>query len=375
MYHLQTEFEFVKLAADGSGEISAITKDGNVLRYQGTPSPDGKWIAYDDLEANMYVLNISSGESKMISTNQEGIRDFSWSPDSQWLAFVQNALNSMSQIKVYNVNDSSLFDVTTDRANSFNPKWSPDGKFMYFLSDRSFTSLVGSPWGTRQPEPYWDASEKLYHVPLKKRTRSPFRENDELMNDKKKNEASSSDKKKKKKDKKENNEEERLVVKIDQEGIQSRIEEVPIPAGNYNGLAVNDKAIYMMASGTGINSTSNLKVVKITNEDVKAKDFANGVSGFELTQNGKKMLVRKGRAYYMVDAGTGKTSLENAKISFSGWKVSINPKDDWKQIYKDAWRMERDYFYDKNMHGVDWDKMYDKYLPLVEQKHYVIVQY
>jgi tricorn protease len=357
------EFEFVKFASDGSGTISAITKDGSVLRYAGIPSPDGKYIAYDDLEANMYVLDIATGDSKKISTNNEGIRDFSWSPDSQWLAFVQTALNSMTQIKVYNVNDASLFDLTTDRANSFNPRWSPDGKFMYFLSDRNFRTLVGSPWGTRQPEPYWDASEKLYHVALKKGTRSPFREKDELMEEDETEKQESTKKKKKGEEKEKTN----VEVAIDKEGIQSRIREVPISAGNYSNLALNDKAIYMMASETGVGAKSHLKVVKITNEEIKVEEVASAVNGFELTRDGKKMLIRKGSAYFMVDAGTGKAKLDKAKIDFSGWKFSINPREDWKQIYKDAWRMERDYFYDKNMHGVDWDAMYEKYLPLVDR--------
>ena len=362
------EFEFVQFAADGSGDIKLLTNNGNLLRYQGISSPDGKWIAYDDLEANMYVLNVSTGISTKISTNQEGIRDFSWSPDSQWLAFVQTALNTMTQIKVYNVNDGSTFDLTTDRANSFNPKWGPDGKFMYFLSDRSFTTLVGSPWGTRQPDPYWDASEKVYHIALKKRTRSPFRENDELMEgEEEKEEKPEEDKKKKKKKDIPEEPEEKLVVDIDKEGIQSRIIEVPIPAGNYYNLEVNDKALYMMASETGVGAKSHLKVVKITNEDIKATDLASEVNGFEMTQDGKKLLVRKGRSYYLVDAGTGSADLNDGKINMSGWKFSINPREDWKQIFKDAWRMERDYFYDKNMHGVDWDAMYDKYAPLVER--------
>ena len=306
----------------------------------------------------MYVLNVASGVSKKISTNQEGIRDFSWSHDSQWLAFVQTALNTMTQIKVYNVNDGSTFDLTTDRANSFNPKWSPDGKFLYFLSDRSFTSLVGSPWGTRQPEPYWDASEKVYHVALKKGTRSPFREKDELMKTEKKEE----------KDKKEGESKDKKAVVIDKEGIQSRIMEVPIAAGNYYGLAVNDKAIYMMARGTGVQAKTHLKVVKITNEKVKVTTMASEVSGFEMTQDGKKLLIRKGRSYYMVNAGTDAVSkLGDSQISLKGWKFPINPREDWKQIFTDAWRMERDYFYDKNMHGVDWDGMFKKYFPLVDR--------
>lgn len=359
------EFEFVQFPANGLGTIKPLTNDKNRLRYQGIPSPDGKWMAYDDIEGNMYVLNVATGISKKISTNEEGIRDFSWSPDSQWLAFVQIALNTMTQIKVYNVNDKSTFDLTTDRANSFNPRWSPDGKFMYFLSDRSFSTLVGSPWGSRQPEPYWDASEVVYHVALKKGTRSPFREKDELMNEKKANDTSPKDKKKEKKKSKKT--EKKLIVTIDKEGIQSRISRVPVAPGNYYNLAVNDKAIYMMASETGVSAKSHLKVIKITNEKAKITNMASGVRSFEMTQDGKKLLVRKGRSYYMVNAGTGSTKLNDGKINLSGWKFSLNPRQDWKQMYKDAWRMQRDYFYDKNMHGVDWNAMYDKYLPLIDR--------
>ena len=136
------EFEFVSLPSNGQGSQKIITDNGNLLRYGGLPSSDGTWIAYDDLENNMYVLNISSGVSKKISTNQEGIGDFRWSPDSKWLAFVQTAFNTMDQIKIYNVELGASFDLTTDRANSFNPRWSRDGEFIYFLSDRNFKTNV-----------------------------------------------------------------------------------------------------------------------------------------------------------------------------------------------------------------------------------------
>ena len=360
------EFEFVSMPSNGQGSQKSITNNGDLLRYGGEPSSDGKWIAYDDLESNMYVLNISSGVSKKISTNQEGIGDFSWSPDNKWLAFVQSASNTMAQIKIYNVETGASFDLTTDRANSFNPSWSPDGKFIYFLSDRSFTSLVGSPWGTRQPEPYFDASEKIYHVALKNGTRSPFREDDELAGDTKKEDTST----KKDKKKKNKNEEKKdvLVVSIDQAGIQDRIIEVPIKPGNYNGLEVNKKALYLMSSETGVNAKRHLSFVKIDNEDVSLKRMVSDVNSFELAGNGEKILIRKGRSYHMIDAGTSKISdLSKSNINLSGWKFPITPKEDWKQIFTDAWRMERDYFYDKNMHGVDWDAMHTKYLPLVDR--------
>ncbi|RLD19795.1 MAG: protease, partial [Bacteroidetes bacterium] len=146
------------------------------------------------------------------------------------------------------------------------------------------------------------------------------------------------------------------------------IVEVPIKPGNYNGLGVTKEAIYLMSADTGVNAKSHLSVVKIGNEDVKLKTMVSEVNGFELTGNGEKILVRKGRSYYMIKAGTGKVSdLSKSKIDLSGWRFAITPREDWRQIFTDAWRMERDYFYDKNMHGVNWTAMYDKYLPLVDR--------
>ena len=351
------EFEFVSMQSNGIGDSKSITSNGSVLRYAGVPSPDGKWIAYDDLENNMFLLNIASGESTKISTNQEGIGSFSWAPDSKWLAFVQRANNTMAQIHVHGLSTGKSFELTTDRANSMSPQWSPDGKFIYFLSDRSFTTLVGSPWGSRQPEPYFDASEKLYHVALKKGIRSPFRPNDELIK---------KDKNDEKGDKK--NEDKKVSVTIDIENITRRIIEVPIKAGNYNGLAINNKAIYLATSTTGINRKTHLGVVKIDNKDVKLKKMIEGIRSFDMTADGKKILVRKGSVYYMITAGTSKVSdLNDAKIDLSGWKFAITPQEDWKQLFTDAWRMERDYFYDKNMHGVNWQAMHDKYFPLVNR--------
>jgi len=223
---------------------------------------------------------------------------------------------------------------------------------------------VRSPWGTRQPEPYFDASEKIYHVALKKGTRSPFRPNDELFS---KDEKKETDKNGKKKDEDKEKENEVEVV-IDQDGIKERIEEVPIKPGNYSSLALNKKAIYMISGETGVNAKRHLSFVKIDNEKVEVKNMVNEVSGFEITADGKKLLITKGKDYYVTDAGTKeKASLKEKKISLSGWKFPIIPRDDWKQIFTDAWRMERDYFYDKNMHGVDWKGMHDKYLPLVDR--------
>jgi tricorn protease len=344
------EFEFVQFAASGHDKVKQLTKDKHGLRYEGTPSPDGKYLAVDDIEKNMFIINLSTGQSKKISSNQQGIRDFAWSPDSQWLAFVQKASNGLAQIKVYNIIDGSVFDLTNDRSNNFSVKWSPDGQFIYFLSDRGFNTLIGNPRGARLGGVYWDKPISVYHVALKKGVRSPFRERDELSI-----EPSETDKPKGK-----------IVVNIDKNDIQSRTMTVPIVSGNYSKIEVNDNAIYILAQETGSNDNAHLKAVKITHEKTELTDVAIKVSGFELTKDGKKLLIRKDESYFMVGAGTTSVKLDDP-IDLSGCAFSMNPREDWKQLYRDAWRMERDYFYDKNMHGVDWNAMYDKYLPLVDR--------
>jgi hypothetical protein len=87
-----------------------------------------------------------------------------------------------------------------------------------------------------------------------------------------------------------------------------------------------------------------------------------------LSLDGKKILVRKGDSLYVIDAKPAKVSkLADNKVDLEGWSFSIDVRDDWRQIFVDAWRLERDYFYDPNMHGVDWDGVLQKYLPLVDR--------
>ena len=342
------EFEFVSIPANGVGNHEALTDDGEILRYKGVPSKDGKWIAYDDLLNRLWLLNIATGEQKVISTNEEGIGTIRWSPDDKWVAFEQNALNTFMQLIAYNVETGSHIEFTSDRANSVSPSWSHDGEFLYFLSDRHFRSLVGSPWGSRQPEPYFDQKWKVYHVALQPGTRSPFRPGDELFED--------SDEKP-----------DSVVIEIDADGLISRTAEVPIKPGNYRGLMVNKSGLFMLSSGTGIGSSTDLVGVKFTNDNPKATTIAEGVRSFSFSGDAKKMLVRKGSGLHVIDAKVSKADLSDAKVDLSDWKFPIDVKEDWKQIYTDAWRMERDYFYDENMHGVDWDKMYEKYLPMLDR--------
>ncbi len=356
------EFEFVALPAEGIGAEKALTKDGEILRFEGVPSPDGKGLAYKDLLERMFILDLNTGKSKRISKLDNYVGNPAWSPDGKWLAYEESADNLMTRIVLYNTATDKSAYLTTDRANSQSPAWSADGRFIYFLSDRSFTSLVGSPWGSRQPEPYFEARYKVYHTALKSGTRSPFREADELQQEEEATESESDSKGKAKEKEKE------VTVSIDLDGIQERLEEVPVSPGNYRNLQVSDQAIYLMERGSGLRPKSDLKALKIGNDSPELKTVVSDLRTYDLTGNRKKMLLRKGSDFYMIKAGSSEVKdLAESKIPLKNWKFSITPREEWRQIYTDAWRMERDYFYDKNMHGVDWDAMYAKYLPLVDR--------
>jgi tricorn protease len=413
------ELEFVQLPPNGVGADRALTSDGKVLRFRGVPSPDGTSIAYNDNNNDAWVLNVRTQAHAKISTNREGTTDLAWSPDGRYLAFGQYATNSFMQLHIYDVQTRTLTPLTSDRVNSFDPAWSPDGNWIYFLSDRNLTSVVGAPWGPRQPEPYFAKPDKIYQVALRKGLRSPFKPADELAPgvDEKTTEtteeptpaqpetpapslepqepeqlpppdeqqqpqppqpasntrsASATAKAKQSEDADAKPDSKKgavaKAVRIDVDGLSHRIYEVPAPPGDYNALSANPKALYWLARDSADDDKATLMVLEITNDEPKPAKFADDLRTYELSADGKKLLMRKDSDLFVVDAGTKSPSeLPKSKVDLSAWSYSIDVREDWRQIYLDAWRLERDYFYDPSMHGVGWERVRDKYLPLVDR--------
>ncbi|MCK7481897.1 MAG: hypothetical protein M0C28_35535 [Candidatus Moduliflexus flocculans] len=161
--------------------------------------------------------------------------DLAWSPDSRWLAYVQGASNGFSQIVLLEAETGRTAELTNDRVDSYNPAWSPDGKWLYFLSDRWFRSAVGSPWGPRQPEPYFDKTTKIYAAGLSGKDPFPFAPATELEAEKKENgEEKPAEAKPKPSAGKAAKEPEKpapsVKVAVELAGIQDRVFEVPLPA-------------------------------------------------------------------------------------------------------------------------------------------------
>jgi tricorn protease len=356
------EWEFWRLPARGFGELEQLTGDGTVFRVEGVPSPDGKWIAHTDRNHKLWLYEERTGRSTMITHSEQDIpRDLTWSPDSKWLAFVSEAENYYDRLMLYSIKDRTLTALTGERVDSYSPAWSPDGLWLYFLSDRYFASVVRSPWGQRQPEPYFDRTTKIYHVPLKAGLRSPFQPDDELLarvpeaGEDEKSDGKASDM-------------EPPIVEIDLGGIEQRGMEIPIEAGNYRKLTANAGHLFWRETESGLQPVHNLVSLKIGNEDLEPQTVVEAVTSYELSLDGKKLLVAKGDNLYVIDAsGEAPGDLEKEALDLSDWAFPVDPRDEWRQMLVEAWRFQRDFFYDPGLHGVDWPAVLEKHLPLVDR--------
>ncbi|HEY2857189.1 MAG TPA: S41 family peptidase [Terracidiphilus sp.] len=392
------EAEFWKFPANGVGKPEQWTQGAKVLRTGGTISPDGNWLAHTNKEQELWMFDIKTKADKRLAQSMNGdLSDLSWSPDSKWLAYSESADNQFQQVKIYNVDSAKIEAITSDRFNSGSAAWSSDGKWLYFLSDRELKTTVPSPWGPREPEPNYDRPVKIYQLALTTGLRSPFLVADELHTDKKdeekpaekkedkkddktvdkKSDKAASDKKDEKKpeqSKEEKKDEKKPPeVKIDFEDMASRLTEVPVSSGNYFSLQAADKRLCWGSASDSRGEHIALQCLDVANKGDEADTVMGDVKGFEISADRKKMMIAKGDSFFIFDSdakgsGTGDPKAQaKASVNLSRWQINVNPREEYRGLFLDAWRLERDYFYDKNMHGVDWPAMRDRYIPLVDR--------
>ena len=366
------EFEFWKYPADGAPDKVQLTDNGDVLRWSGSLSHDGKYLAFSDKNWRLWLHSIETGETVQIFESKfDDIGSIHWAPDSQWLAFGATVGNQNQRLFAYHVDRNETIPLTSERVNSYAPTWHPDGEWLYFLSDRHLVSEVGSPWGLRQPDPHIDSPTKVYALALRPGLRFPFADDTELDNqesDDKKDErpeaggetedtndteredeeASDDDASK---------EDDAVRVEIVSDGLEDRLYVVPVPPGRYRGLSVARKHLYWLS----INDGTDLMCIALE-PDAERKEIVGGVASFQLSGNAKRILVQKNSAIYVFDANGKRPELSDSQVDLRGWRFPIDTRKEWQQMYVDAWRMERDYFYDRGMHGVDWTAQRDKFL-------------
>ena len=387
------ETEFWTLPANGvvgKDDSRQITSAATVLRWEGVPSPDGKYLAAYDKDQRLFLVDVEAKTEKQIDAdNWDLVSDIVWSSDSKWFAYSLHGGNQNRQVKLFSIEKSAAFTATTDRFDSYSPSWSADGKWLFFLSDRHLESKVASPWGLMAPEPYFDEQTQVFAVALKSGERWPWAPDNELTpkkdvkSDKEKKAADAGAKEAEKKPtdvkpadvkptdaKADDAKDEKKIaaIEIETEGLAARLFEVPIPAGNYSHLLAQEKRLVMMNSPAGADAKASLISFPIARTELESKTLLTDLKSYEVSADGKWMLISRAAALHVVDSSAAAITLDNKnQINLAGWTFSVDPREEWKRVFVEAWRLERDYFWDSNMHGVDWKAMLIRYQPLVDR--------
>lgn len=360
------ENEIWRFAADGGSERKALTSGSKGHPRMLRLSSNGKHIAYNDKAGNLYLVNTESGQKQLIDQSLSGEHeDIIWSPDSRHLAIVRaDSPRMMEQVLIFEIESGKKHTLTRDKYYSASPTFSPDGKWLYFLSSRNFECSNGSPWGDRNMGPVFEKRMGIYAYALQADSTWPFQTPNELSQTTETDAPKADTPKTDKSDKKP---EAPKSLSIQWDGIEDRLFEVPVLSGNYFNLQTDGKRLYVLdRESDAINSS--LKQIEINNQEPKAEVFAPGVKSYDLSADGKKLLIFKtDNNLFLMDAGPKATEGPKSAIQLADWSLNINPGQEWKQMFYDAWRMHRDYFYDRNMRGIDWDAMRTKYEGLVDR--------
>lgn len=322
-------------------------------------SPDGQMIAFVDDDVRIRVLDLASGQILTAdvggSNLERGDNGLSWSPDSQWLAYAKSGDNQFRRIFVWSRKDGQVRPLTNSLADSFAPAWDGNGEILYFLASTDLA--LGSGWANTSSMKA-DPSYGVYLITLAGKGKSPFfhRSDEEPVAplSPKKTDV----KKKGDKDKKEPAPA-AAAVNIQFDGCERRIEALPMPVRHYQALVSGPKGTLFILEGLPEGGGTVLH--KFTLESRKSSEFIKAVRNPVISSDAKTLVYRQGDQWFTCSSDNPKS----AKAVQVSLKMRVDRLKEWRQIFEEAYRYQRDYFYDPGMHGRNWDEVYKRYSVLV----------
>ncbi len=338
---------------NGKGEWKQITKGGKGFREQLVFSPNGKYILFHDKFMKLNLVDVSSGKITVVSQSDYddswynwGIRDYSFSPDSKWICYAKLDQSQYQSIFIYSIEKQKEYRVTSSLTQDWSPSFSKDGKYLFFLSNRTFNPIMDF---VDQNHIFMNMG-KPYIVILKEGDLSPFSLNY--------------------KDDKENRKDNVIITT---ENFESRTVPIEIESGNLFRLeAINDGFLFLKKNEPEFlkyqyvddkNEATNLDLYKYSLTKQSTTQLLSGISQYHVSANGSSIAYKAGKTFGIIGIDKGKVG--DGKINLSSVTVQINRLEEFMQIFNEAWRIERDWFYDPNMHGVNWEKVGDKYRKFV----------
>lgn len=366
------EYELTVRDLKNAGVEKKLTSYGPGFRYQIFWSPNSKMMAFIDKAMEIFIYDMEKNKTTRVDKEKTlyegGLENFSvsWSADSRYMAYAKEQDNSNSAIAVFDVNEGKTHQLTAGFYNDSQPVFDPDGKYIYFLTNRSFNSPVYSDLDNTW---IYSNTATVAAAPLTSDIASPVmpkNDSTSIKTEEKKEEVKNKkeDKKGKKDEKGAETEKKAPEVKITYDNFEERIVMLTAQAGNYRNLAaVSGKVIYQKIP-VARSGDNNRPIVYFDLENREEKTIVGDVDEYRVAADGKKMMVAAKGSYYMIDIAPDQ-KLEK-KLPVERMEMTVVPREEWRQIFNDAWRFERDFFYDPNMHGVHWNAMREHYGKLLD---------
>ena len=338
------EYEIHLRSENGEGAAKRISHDGDIWRNPPQWSPDSRLLAYTDQRHRLRIIDVATGKTTDADIGTYGeLGQPVWSPDSRYIAYEKTGRTQVPTIWLYALDTAKAEQLLSDTAPNTSPAFDPRGRYLYFVSNRDF-NLTNSAYEFNY---LYTNGGRLYAASLGKDGPS----------------LSTIDSDEARPAKADDKEWKGHRVQIDVAGFDARVTALPPPPGNYAGLqAMDDGVLYLSMSDGGALSTLNRQFL---GED-KPRQIAELVTGYALSNDREKVLLRRATDWAVIepkaDADVAAGKLDLAKL-----ELRIDPRVEWQQMYVDAWRILRDWFYDENMHGgaARWQAVRDRYQPLV----------
>ncbi len=373
------EYELTVIAAAGSGQPERLSTLGPGYRYRLFWSPDSRKIAFIDHAQTIQLFDVESRERTIVDRGlwklHGALRQFelSWSPDSRWIAYSRGLETLNSAVFLFDMQSGRSHQVTSGYYSDSGPVFDPDGKYLYYRSNRSLSPIYSDLDATW----IYPNTTRIVAASLQRNTPSPLAP----RNDEEKAQIGDSDEDRKQPDEDElesgepaesadsPGEEERSEngkppLQIDLEGFESRGVVLPMESGNYGSLrAVSGKLVFHRLPRSG--STQNDGALSLYDlKDRKETEIAAGINQFEVSADGKKLLVRSGNRWAVLNVAPNQKIEKTLPVD--DMEATIDPRGEWSQIFQEVWRAYRDFFYDSKLHGLDWHAVGNQYRQLLE---------
>ncbi|HEX6133255.1 MAG TPA: PDZ domain-containing protein [Longimicrobiales bacterium] len=366
------EYQLVIAPQDGLGERRVIDLPDPKFHYTPRWSPDSRKILFTDTDLRLWVVDVQSGRATHIDTDTYMVPQRSvdpvWSPDSRWIAYAKRLPNLLHAIFVHSLEDGRSRQITDGYSDAFSPAWDASGKYLYFLASTDFALNTGWLDMTSYDRP---TTRGIYLAVLQDDEPSPFlpQAADEPGRDSARAAAGGG----------RNGSEagqaggraqtgpRTVTVDIDFDGLPGRVVPLDVPQRAYSALTAGPEGmIFYLEPGTGGGPGGGGSLQRYNIREQRGQQFVARAQTFTLSEDRKKLLYRNGQNWAVVDADRGPPQGNAGRVDVSGLRMRVDPRAEFRQMFDEGWRFQRDYLYVDNMHGVDYERTKAMYEPLVE---------